>query len=258
MEPTTNPQPNENTGDMNGMAAGAVPGAAGADPAAAMGATVAGTSPAETAGAGLPPVAPTEQATVTPGVATGMPEAAPAAGAAAGAPTMPASPVDTTATPSAPVVGAPGVAGAENMSGLPLTEPIMRPDLPPAPDPVKQELESPMKAAGPVTGSIGSAISVSQDGTQLDANGQPIVQTGAPGAAPTTGGAVPNVAFNDPAGQPDATGQPGAPENKKKSAKKEIKFDLKNMNRATLVTLIVVAVMVVICLAAVLIMQLMN
>lgn len=207
------------------------------------------------------------QPAANPGVGTaGTPPATPAdTGTAPSA--VPG--VDPTATPEAPVVGAPGVganpvvgvpdttglvtptpAGTPGLDGLPMTEPIMRPDLPPAPDPVKQELEAPMKAAAPVPGSIGSAVSVPENGAAPD--------PAAPGAdaqfGPNAGGATPSVSFNDPAAQPNQQ-QPNAPAAKEKK-KMSFNFDLKNMNKGVLVTLIVVAAMVVIGLAAVLIMQL--
>ncbi len=43
--------------------------------------------------------------------------------------------------------------------GITATEPIMRPEPAPAPDPIEQELNAPMTPASPVPGSIGSAIS---------------------------------------------------------------------------------------------------
>lgn len=62
------------------------------------------------------------------------------------------------------------------------TAPIMMPEAPKAPDPVEEELKTPLTPAAPVPGSIGSAVSVPA--------GAPMQQT-------------PNVAFTDPAMQPD-------------------------------------------------------
>ena len=250
MEPTNNPQP---TADPNATAAGA---------------------------AATPPVAPIDAmpgvgaaAPATPGVDATAPVAAvPGVDAAASSATV--SGIDTMTTPEAPVVGAgapaaaPAVGAATNpvvgvpdttglvspspvgggLDGLPMTEPIMRPDLPPAPDPVKQELEAPMKAAAPVPGSIGSAVSVPEGG-----------EAPVPGAdaqfGPSAGGSTPSVSFDDPAAQNNPQ-QPGAPATKEKK-KMSFNLDFKKMNKGTLIALIVVAVMIVIGLAAVLIMQFM-
>ncbi len=161
------------------------------------------------------------------------------------------------------MVGLPDMTGlvapapAAESDGLTLTDPLTQPDLPSAPDPLKEELNAPMQAAGPVAGSIGSAVSVGQDGKAVDANGQPIEDSDKFG--PNAGGAVPNVAFNDPATQAaDAQEQPKSTKSK---MKKEIKFNfsfIKNMNRNVLVALIVVAAMIIIALIAVLVMQLLK
>ena len=70
---------------------------------------------------------------------------------------------------------------AEPTPSIGTTEPIMMPTTPKAPDPLEEELKAPIKAAEPVPGSIGSAISVPS----------------ANGANPTA--KTPSVAFNDPA-----------------------------------------------------------
>ena len=49
-------------------------------------------------------------------------------------------------------------------SGLGATDPLLMPEKPQAPDPVEEELKAPMKAAAPVPGSIGSAVSGPSDG----------------------------------------------------------------------------------------------
>lgn len=120
-------------------------------------------------------------------------------------------------------------------TGLGVTDPIMMPEKPAAPDPVEEELKAPMKAAGPVPGSIGSAISgpASVPGVAADSSNDPFA------GQPTN--PTPSVAFNDPAVQP-APAQPA----KKKTSK------------STLIALIIVVVMVVIALAGVLVMQLMG
>lgn len=234
MDPTNNPQP---TADPSVTAAGA---------------------------AATPPVAPIEATPTVPGVdALTSSVTIPGADAAASVAAVPG--VDPTATPEAPVVGVGAAANpvvgvpdttglvspspmGGSLNGLPMTEPIMRPDLPPAPDPVKQELEAPMKAAAPVPGSIGSAVSVPEGG-----------EAPAPGAdaqfGPSAGGSTPSVSFDDPATK-NAPQQPGAPATKEKK-KMSFNLDFKKMNKGTLIALIVVAVMIVIGLAAVLIMQFM-
>lgn len=265
MDPTNTPQPTANPGVDTGATAG---------------------MPPVTADAGMAAAAPTSvsadasTASMMPEVNTANLPGADAAATSAADMTVPTAVpgVDPTATPAAPIVGAPvmgadgaaagtpgaasfdttATSGTPNLNGLPMTEPIMRPDLPPAPDPVKQELEAPMKAAAPVPGSIGSAVSVPENGAAT-AEGAPVVsetQT-MPGTdaqfGPTAGGSTPSVSFNDPATQATPQ-QPNAPAAKKKMS---LSFDLKNMNKGTLIALIVVAAMIVIGLAAVLIMQLM-
>ncbi len=116
--------------------------------------------------------------------------------------------------------------------GVRATDPIMMPEPVPEPDPVEEELKAPMKAADPVPGSIGSAIS-----------GTPSVAMN--NVAPSQ---IPSVAFDNPTMQsasPMQT-QDMATSTKKKSSKK------------TLVALIIVAMMIVIALATVLVMQLMG
>lgn len=49
------------------------------------------------------------------------------------------------------------------------TDPLTMPEGPQAPDPVEEELKMPLKAAGPVPGSIGSAVSMSMDGKIAEA-----------------------------------------------------------------------------------------
>lgn len=243
MEPTTNPQAMENPGvampEGNGVSA--VP--------------VAPVTTTETI-APAAPAAPANPETTAP--------VAPAVDSVATTPT----PVAPVVTPSAPeptpepalptaeelgLTDKDALAAEEKMGtdGLPLTEPIMRPDLSEAPDPVKEELESPMVAAAPVPGSIGSAVSVPESG---------VVSTSAPQNA-TPAKPTPNVSFSDPSLQPPQLGivqaTPDVQQNKKKKGF-SLKFDLKSVNRNTLVALVVVAVMIVIALIAVLIMTIMS
>ncbi len=74
--------------------------------------------------------------------------------------------------------------GAAMPNGISATEPITVPDPLPEPDPIEEALKAPIKAADPVPGSIGSAVSVPF--------GDAPAQTGA-AVAPTP---VNNVAFN--------------------------------------------------------------
>ena len=101
------------------------------------------------------------------------------------------------------------------------TAPIMMPEAPKAPDPVEEELKTPLTPAAPVPGSIGSAVSV-------------------PAGAPAQ---TPNVAFTDPATQEKPlmnTTAPASASNKPK------------MSKTTLYLLIAVGVLVVIALGVVL------
>ena len=113
------------------------------------------------------------------------------------------------------------------------TTPISVPEGPKPPDPVEEELKQPLKAAGPVPGSIGSAVSMPQQG----------------GAQPQ------NVAFNDPAnaGQNPMTADPAAPAGKKPNILDKLMSKTK-MNKTTLILLCVVAGLVVLVLVATLIM----
>lgn len=184
------------------------------------------------------PATPTAPVSATPTpAASAMPEmptpVAPVVnptGAAPEAPTMPAMPAmpETPATPVAPVFQP---SGANPMLGA--TDPITMPNPPKAPDPIEEELKAPMKAAGPVPGSIGSAISM------------PSEQPAAPEAVAQMG-QVPNVAFNDPAA---AQGQPAqaAPV---KAAKKN---PFGKLDKKSLIMLCAIAGIVVIALVVVLI-----
>lgn len=119
------------------------------------------------------------------------------------------------------------------------TDPIMMPEKAPEPDPVEEELKAPMKAAGPVPGSIGSAVSVPADNSAGPAEVNPV-----DGSAQ---GEVPSVAFNDPAKQEENP-----------MARKTGGLTGKKMNKKTMIALIAVAGVVVLVLVIVLVMSLMG
>ncbi len=220
--------PNNTNQNFNPAAAAApaVPSAPAA-PIAAPAAPVAPTAPitpAAPAAPVMPPVAPAEPVVTTPEASAPANPIISPTGAAPTSPTMPEFP-----TPVSPVFQ-PG----NTMLGA--TDPITMPNPPKAPDPIEEELKAPMKAAGPVPGSIGSAISMpsEQPATPEMAAGQPQM------------GQVPNVAFNDPAaaqGQPMQNMQAPANGGKKKIDKK------------TLIMLCALAGVVVLALVVVLISQ---
>lgn len=130
------------------------------------------------------------------------------------------------------------------------TEPILRPEPAPAPDPVKEELNAPMVAAAPMPGSIGSAVSGPAASNPANADmAEPMGGMGA--TEPATGGFMnerrtPSVAFNDPATQPDPATQTPAP----------TKVPTKKSSKPVLITLIVVALVIVAVLVVMLVMQL--
>ncbi len=157
-----------------------------------------------------------------------------------------ASPSFDTTTPAIDTMTVPNIGGAMDggiqqgamPSAFGATDPITMPTPPKAPDPIEEELKAPLKAAAPVPGSIGSAISMPANGSQ---NATAPVDTSMFQKAGGKNTKTPSVAFNDPASQ--------MAQNKPKAAKK------KN-NKTTMILLAVVGGMVVIALAAVLIMQL--
>lgn len=152
-------------------------------------------------------------------------------------PAMPANPVINPAAGAAPVVQPMNPVFTPTGGGLVgATDPITMPTPPKAPDPVEEELKAPFKAAGPVPGSIGSAISVPAEGNAAPA-GEPMpMQNNAMGRTPS-------VSFNDPA-MANANNNAAAPVAKKKISKN------------TLILLSVVAGLIVVALAIVLVMQL--
>lgn len=120
----------------------------------------------------------------------------------------------------------------ENVNGQPLsninisaTDPITQPEPAPAPDPVEEALKAPFQAAGPVPGSIGSAVSMPSDSPSSSAQGVP---------------------FNDPAAMPDIdqSQQPSAPLPPKKKS-----------SRGALIALCIVAVILIAGLGVVLYMS---
>ena len=169
---------------------------------------------------------------------------APAEPAAPAGPAMPTEPVAPNPEPINPVIN-PGanpepvnpVFQPGGQGGLSATEPIMQPEAPKAPDPIEEELNAPMEPAGPVPGSIGSAVSGAAEAPTEAPAGNPFA------SAPQ--GQTPNVSFTDPANQPD---NPAATEAVKPKAKS---------NKTVLIALIAVAAIIVVVLAVVLIMSLM-
>lgn len=175
------------------------------------------------------PSAPMNPATMaTPGAMPEMPVSAmdgAAVGEAAGA------------TPStmSEVPSVPGVPTFDpTMMDFGATDPLTVPEGPKAPDPVEEELKMPLKAADPVPGSIGSAVSVPTD------------QAGAGVANVAATQQTPSVAFNDPAMMQNA---PAMNASAAKPAKK--------MNKTTLILAGVLGVAVIIVLVVILIMQMM-
>lgn len=145
---------------------------------------------------------PTNNPTPTP---TPEPGAAPTPEPGVAPTPEPVNPVIKPGADSAPVnpVFQPGEA-----DGLAATDPIMQPEAPKEPDPVEEELKAPMKAAGPVPGSIGSAVSGPQSEAEeapLPAD-NPFADSGAPAKTPS-------VSFNDPA--TEVQGGAKAPADKK-------------------------------------------
>ena len=127
------------------------------------------------------------------------------------------------------------------------TDPIMEPEPAPAPDPIEEELKAPMRAVGPVPGSIGSAVSGPSNVADVQ-NDAPTEQSHNP-FAQNTNNRTPSVSFNDPAVQPE---MPQA------SQSSVMNNSAKKKSKKTLIALIIVAGMVVVALVVILIMQLMG
>ena len=189
-----------------------------------------------------PPVAPAEspEAPVPPV----EPVSVPVEPIAPTGPTTPVEPVAPNPEPVNPVIN-PGanpepvnpVFQPGGQGGLSATDPIMQPEAPKAPDPVEEELKAPMEPAGPVPGSIGSAVS-GPAGAPAEASAENPFAT-----APQ--GQTPNVSFTDPAAQPENPVAMGVADPKAKSKK------------TTLIVLIAVAAVIVVVLVVVLVMSLM-
>lgn len=190
-----------------------------------------------------PPPAPEPAEPVAPVEPAQAPEVAPAPEPAAPA-EPPVAPVEPNPTPVNPVIN-PGVNPEPvnpvfqpgGQGGLAATDPIMQPEAPTPPDPVEEELKAPMQPAGPVPGSIGSAMSGPAD-----------APAEAPAENPFSASAqsqTPSVSFTDPATQPDNAPAANNPKPGGKS------------NKKTLIALIAIAAVVVVVLVVVLIMSLM-
>ena len=206
MDPMNNPLPNPNPA-ANGMAPNADANAG--VPMGAMdnsGASLAGMQP----GHGVGGMAPNNSSFALPGqgqpmgvpsapmggdmtggiptapVGSPVPPVAPSSSPSFNIPTQPGGsmsagqmfqPTGGVSTPMGALGAVPGDYGSANSPLLGATDPITMPAPPKAPDPIEEELKAPFKAAGPVPGSIGSAVSMPGD----------------PNQSPN------NVGFNDPA-----------------------------------------------------------
>lgn len=211
-----------------------------------------------------PTTNPTPTPTPPAGGAAGPAPVTPAAPAAPASPVAPDTAGATPAAPAAPAAAAPAApgvapvnpvinpgAGATNPVfqstggvGMAATDPIMVPEAPAPPDPVEEELKAPMKAADPVPGSIGSAVSGPDDGKGTSAaDGDAPAQNPFETKTPQT----PSVAFNDPAEQPDAGTAPA-----------DAKPAKKKTNKTTLIALAVVLALVVVGLGVFLFLQMNN
>lgn len=182
-----------------------------------------------------PPVNPVVAPTAPAGAAPAP--AAPAAPGAAPAPVAPAPGAAPTAAPGAPApmsmnqMFQPQTPAGANVFDE--STAIAVPEGPKAPDPVEEELKAPLKAAGPVPGSIGSAVSM-----------------------PPEEGATSNVALNNAAAQPGAENTMTAnvaPQAKKTSILDKLMAKTK-MSKNTLILLAVVAGLIVVGLVGVLVM----
>lgn len=149
----------------------------------------------------------------------------------------------TFATPSAETTAfaMPGspvqpVAGFNN--GLSATDPLTMPEGPKAPDPIEEELKMPLKAAGPVPGSIGSSVSMTTDGQIESAqkSNNPFANFGAKKETPS-------VAFNDPAAQATAPMTANAAKPAKKKTSKTSMILIGVLGAVIIIALVVVLVM---------------
>lgn len=161
-------------------------------------------------------------------------------------PTATAGSVSEVSAQSAPINNA--VDGLAALNGdtkenlVSATDPITMPAPPKAPDPIEEELKAPLKAAEPVPGSIGSAISVPKpEAPEEEAQAaEDILPAGQPSETRS-------VSFNDPATVEEPTKATTEPKLTKPKAKN---------SKTTLIILTIVAIMVVIALSVVLVLQL--
>lgn len=133
-------------------------------------------------------------------------------------------------TPMGALGAIPGDYSSANSPLLGATDPITMPAPPKAPDPVEEELKAPFRAAAPVPGSIGSAISMPGDPNQ-----------------------VPNVAFNDPAMMaPNSSMMP-----KKRTWSSRLGMDGdKKMDKKTMIILGSIVAVIVVAIVAVVVIAL--
>ena len=176
------------------------------------------------------PVNPTTPVTPAAPVASSTPVSAPVSPAAPATPVTAGGMQNSQTVPVNPIIR-PNQNPIAPQGGIGAMDAILRPEPTPLPDPVEEELKAPMKAAAPVPGSIGSAVS----GPSSD------ISNNLPTGGVSMDAKTPSVSFNDPAVTNDKPNAAG-----KKTSKK------------TLIALIVVALMVVIALAAILVMQLLT
>lgn len=225
--PVSNPTPNPVAGDVSGT-----------EPS--LGGAVVNT-----------PVMPGGASSVSP-VPPSMPPVSPVAPVPP-VPPVPPTPVNPVVTPSGGGLQAEGtqanpVAGIayqpdDNGVRVAATDPIMMPEPAAEPDPVEEELKVPMKAAEPVPGSIGSAISVPKDGESTS-----VASTDNPFENKPDSEVTPSVSFNDPATTASGSSMMG-----NTSAK-----PAKAQNKTVLIILAVVAALVAAVLVVVLVMQLIG
>ncbi len=133
-------------------------------------------------------------------------------------------------TPMGALGAIPGDYSSANSPLLGATDPITMPAPPKAPDPVEEELKAPFRAAAPVPGSIGSAISMPGDPNQ-----------------------IPNVAFNDPAMMaPNSSMMP-----KKRTWSSRLGMDGdKKMDKKTMIILGSIVAVIVVAIVAVVVIAL--
>lgn len=185
-------------------------------------------------------------------------------------------PVNPVVTPStsqvsgAPVANA-AAGGTMSMNQMFQTQPATKADVfaettaiavpegPKAPDPVEEELKAPLKAADPVPGSIGSAVSVPSEGgatpngaPAADSAVNPMTATPVAPASASAAPANPADSANPAAPANGMAANPAAPNAKKPSIFDKLTAKSK-MNKKTLIILCAVAGVVLVALIIVLI-----